>query len=86
MDKYEKFVCANAPVVASIESSLRTLTYILPGTIQFQWRILGFIYNLLPSFISCLGRFKNADISSEAGKPKRMHIVFRKYWDYVEYE
>jgi hypothetical protein len=54
LKEYDAYILKNAAQISSIESALRTITYILPST-------------SLPSTRQCLivGRFKDAELASE---------------------
>ena len=55
LKEYDSYILKNAAQISSIESALRTITYILPG--------------LFPNTNGQLtaGRFKDADMASEIG-------------------
>ena len=65
LGRYDDFVARNASQVSQIESALRSLTYIIPGTSSRPSpppRLL--VVNQLTSFPAA-GRFRDAEIASE---------------------
>jgi peroxin-16 len=70
LGQYDEFIIKNASAVSQIESALRSLTYIIPGT--------RFMLNATPDkrrsnkFIA--GRFRDAEIASESRMQSTMFI------------
>jgi hypothetical protein len=66
MNYYESMIISNLPRINSIESSLRSLTWILPGSLSFflYFHFSTIITNLLST--TPTGRFKDAELASEA--------------------
>ena len=60
---YREFVLNNAQSVQSAENTLRSISYILPGT-ECSYFVLLFLCIILTS--NPIGRFKNSEILSEA--------------------
>ena len=55
LKEYDTYILKNAAQISSIESALRTITYILPSNFP--------AFN--PTGLICVGRFKDAELASE---------------------
>jgi peroxin-16 len=66
LKEYDAYILKNAAQISSIESALRTITYILPSTSPFTRQCL------------IVGRFKDAELASETCYPPPPHIEKRR--------
>ena len=79
--KYDNYVIANASTVTSVESTLRTLTYLIPG--RFQDAELA--SEALSSFLNLLGIYHDTILARAIDKLEKkpllsVHNRYTKFW------